>query len=74
MEMARKAIEQARDGLKEMEETSEATAEALLELAKVRKNARGIHVALEEMAEMLDQRINRRRHLRGNPIHSGGAR
>ncbi|KAG0699108.1 hypothetical protein DFH29DRAFT_63528 [Suillus ampliporus] len=59
IETARKVVQKARDDFKEMEDTSAATAEALWHLMKAGKNMLEIQQALQEMADMLDQRAER---------------
>ncbi|KAG1740458.1 uncharacterized protein EDB91DRAFT_1132566 [Suillus paluster] len=70
LETARKTVHKARDELNEIKDASAATAEALLYLRKAGKNMLEIQQALLEMADILDQQIDRQ----FPPVNSGRAR
>lgn len=72
MGTALKAVQKARDDLKEMEDTSVTTIEALWRLRQAGKDMREIHKALVEMSDIFDQQAERQLS-HTFPINSGGA-
>ncbi|KAG2076389.1 hypothetical protein BDR04DRAFT_1090413 [Suillus decipiens] len=57
---ALKAVRKARDDLKDMEDTSATTIEAVWRLRQAGKDMREIHHALVEMSDIFDQKAERR--------------